>query len=169
MSRYADLSQLKRMSDSAAGDYLALGYLLVGAYLCQYAAHFQWPWLTALQSSDVYKQVSGFALLAYIAQQWHLSVLRSRGLMQRAGRLLRRHRLLGSVAPAFLYAHTQVLGFGYQAVLALLFLGVSATGLIQQEALRLGGRPLWLVAHVSLATALLFLLAYHVYITYAYQ
>ena len=152
--------------------YFLLGCILFAAYAIQSAAGLHWPWLAELQTTDFYKQISGFCLLVFIDHQWHLSVLRSRGLMRKAGGLLRSHKLVGALAPLFLYAHAQTLGYAYQQMISAIFFGIFLSGLFNQEISRIRGRwfhALWLMGHAGLSMALLVLLAYHVFVTYAYQ
>jgi hypothetical protein len=152
--------------------YFCLGLLLLTAFALQEFFHVNWPWLATLQTNDVYKQLSGFALLGFLAYQWRCSILRSRGLMQKAAKLLNRHKLIGVLAPAFFYAHAQHIGYAYLQALSLAYFGLFITGLCNVEITRIykqAFRKIWITAHVGLATALLFLLGYHVFISYAYQ
>ena len=152
--------------------YFFLGLTLLAAFALQQISHSRWLWLTALQDDDGYKQLSGWVLVCYLAHQWHCSVLRNRGLMRAAGSILNRHKLLGATAPLFFYAHAQSLGFAYLLALSLVYFGVFLTGLFNYEISRIKKpwfRPAWITLHVGLSTGLLFLLGYHVYISYAYQ
>lgn len=152
--------------------YFYLGALLLTAFALQEYAAVSWPWLAKLQSGDAYKQLSGFALVVYLAQQWHCALLRKRGLMQKAASLMYRHKLLGALAPVFFYAHAQHIGYAYLQALSLVFFAVFFTGLGHAEIARIGNyrlQKLWLSVHVGLATSLIFLLGYHIFISYAYQ
>lgn len=152
--------------------YFCLGLLLLTAFALQEFFHLNWPWLATLQTNDVYKQLSGFALVGFLAYQWRCSILRSRGLMQKAAKLLKRHKLIGALAPLFFYAHAQHLGYAYLQALSLIYFALFITGLCNVEITRIykqAFRKTWITAHVGLATALLFLLGYHIFISYAYQ
>ena len=152
--------------------YFYLGLTLLTAFAIQQISHSRWPWLTALQADDSYKQLSGFALVFYLVHQWHCGVLRNRGLMLAAGNILSRHKLLGAMAPLFFYAHAQTIGFAYLLALSLVYFGLFLTGLFNYEISRINKpwfRPAWITLHIGLSTGLLFLLSYHVYISYAYQ
>ncbi|MGR9046589.1 MAG: hypothetical protein ACU83N_14960 [Gammaproteobacteria bacterium] len=152
--------------------YFFLGLTLFSVFLLQQAYHWRLNWLTQLQTDNVYKQLSGFALFTFLAHQWHCSVLRSRGLMRKAGRILNRHKLIGSLAPLVFYAHTQTLGFAYLQILSLFFFAIFLTGLFNFEITRIDKvwfHPIWIIVHVSLSTGLLFLLGFHIFISYAYQ
>jgi hypothetical protein len=152
--------------------YFWLGLVLLALFLIQERGRLRWPWLAQLQGNDVYKQLSGFALLAFIAHQWHFSVLRARGLMRKAGGMIKRHKLLGAMAPVFFYAHSQQMGYAYQEVLSVVFFAIFVTGLLNFEITRVHKswfQAIWITTHVGLSMALLFLLGYHVFISYAYQ
>ncbi len=152
--------------------YFCLGLLLLTAFALQEFGAVNWPWLAKLQSDDVYKQLSGFALVGYLVHQWRCSVLRNQGLIQKAAKLLNQHKLLGALAPAFFYVHAQHIGYAYLQVLSLVYFAIFLTGLCNVEITRIRKhwfRKIWITAHVGLATILVFLLGYHIYISYAYQ
>jgi hypothetical protein len=151
--------------------YFLLGLVLLVAFAIQESYQWNWPWLATLQTDTVYKQLSGFVLIIYLAHQWHCSVLRTRGLMHEAASRLKRHKLLGAMAPLFFYAHSQHIGFAYLQALSLIYFGIFMTGLGNYEISRINKswfRPVWMTVHVGLSTGLLFFLSYHIYISYAY-
>ncbi len=155
-----------------AKGYFYLGLALLITFAIQEFYDWRWAWLTDLQADNLYKQLSGFALLTFLAHQWHCSVLRNRGLMRKAGRILNHHKLAGSLAPVFFYAHSQALGFAYAQLLSLVYFAIFLTGLFNFEITRIRKpwfQPMWITVHVGLSTALLFLLSYHIFISYAYQ
>ncbi|MCD2450951.1 hypothetical protein GO003_011155 [Methylicorpusculum oleiharenae] len=153
-------------------NYFYLGLilmLLLGVFI---AYEWRWAWLSELQADDVYKQLSGFAILTYLAHQWHCSVLRNRGLMRLAGRLIHRHKVIGSLAPLIFFTHSQTIGFGYLQLLSLVYFALFFTGLFNVETMAIRNawfHTLWVIVHVTLATGLLFLMGYHIYISYAYR
>ena len=152
--------------------YFCLGFLLLTAFAIQEYANWSWSWLAQLQADDVYKQLSGFTIVGYLVHQWHCSLLRSHGLMQKAAKLLNQHKLLGALAPAFFYAHAQHIGYAYLQVLSLVYFAIFLTGLCNVEITRIHKdwfRSIWITVHVGLATGLVFLLGYHMFISYAYQ
>ncbi|MDD5321939.1 MAG: hypothetical protein PHD43_15285 [Methylococcales bacterium] len=152
--------------------YFCLGLLLFTAFALQEFDNFNWPWLAQLQADDVYKQLSGFGLVGYLGHQWRCSLLRNQGLMQKAAKLLNQHKLLGALAPVFFYAHAQHIGYAYLQALSLVYFAVFLTGLCNVEITRIRKhwfRNVWITVHVGLATSLVFLLGYHIYISYAYQ
>lgn len=148
------------------------GLTLLVLLVVQLAGGLRWPWLVELQAEDLYKQFSGFALCAFIAYQWRLSLARAGGRAHDDSRLADTHKLVGLAAPLLFFMHSQSLGYAYQVALSLAFLGLFFSGLFHREALRIpnpGYRTAWIAAHVSLATALPVLLGYHVYITYTFE
>ena len=152
--------------------YFCLGVLLLTAFALQEFGNWSWPWLAELQADDVYKQLSGLALVGFLVHQWHCSLLRNQGLMQKAAKLLDQHKLLGALAPMFFYAHSQHIGFAYLQALSLVYFAIFLTGLCNFEITHIRKhwfRKIWITAHVGLATGLLFLLGYHIFISYAYQ
>jgi len=152
--------------------YFFVGLVLLAAFLAEALGHWRWSWLTTLQGDDLYKQLSGFVLLGFIAYQWRFSALRAAGEVRRANSMLSRHKWLGALAPALFYVHAQGFGYAYTQVLGAVFLIVVATGLSNQEIARVRRPwfyPAWIVVHVGASTALLALLGYHVYISYAFE
>lgn len=152
--------------------YFVLGFSLLVAFIIQESYQWNWSWLTALQTDNVYQQLSGFALLIYLAHQWHCAVLRTRGLMHEAAYVLNRHKLFGAIAPLVFYAHAQHLGFAYLQVLSLTYFAIFLTGLFNYEVSHIHRqwfRPVWITVHIGLSTGLLFLLAYHIFISYSYE
>lgn len=152
--------------------YFCLGLLLLTAFAIQEFGSLSWPWLAKLQADDVYKQLSGFALVGFLVLQWRCSLLRNRGLVQKAAKLLSRHKLLGALAPLFFYAHAQHIGYAYLEALSLIYFAIFITGLCNFEITHIRThwfRNVWITLHVGLATSLVFLLGYHIFISYAYQ
>ncbi|WP_374086970.1 hypothetical protein [Methylomicrobium lacus] len=152
--------------------YFGLGLGLLGAFFAQEIQRWQWPWLAGWQVDSVYKQLSGLVLIIFLGQQWHCSLLRNQGCTARGNSLLPRHKWFGALAPLFFYAHAQHLGYGYLQALSGSFFVVFFTGLFNCEIMHIRQpwfRPVWLILHVGLATALLFLIGYHVAISYVYE
>lgn len=152
--------------------YFCLGLLLLIAFALQEFGNLDWPWLAKWQTNNIYKQLTGFVLIGYLALQWRCSLLRSRGLMQKAAKLFNQHKLLGALAPVFFYAHAQHIGYAYLQVLSLAYFAIFLTGLCNIEITRIRKqwfRKIWIAVHVGSATGLTFLLGYHIFISYAYQ
>jgi hypothetical protein len=139
---------------------LVFGSVLLLLYAIQARLGFEWTWLLRVQSDDTYKLVSGGVLAAYLAYQWS----------RRADPF--RHRLVGAFAPVVLYAHSARSGYGYLVLLCAVYLGTAIAGLLHQPVIALRRRWLfttWFLVHVTLATALIVLAAYHVAIAIAYE
>ena len=169
-------SPLRKMNRPDAGKgwgkaYFYLGLALLAAFALQEANNWRWSWLAEMQGNNLYRQLSGFALVTYLAQQWHCSVLRNRGIMRKAGRILKRHKVFGSLAPVFFYTHSQSLGYAYLQVLSLAYFAIFLTGLFNFEITRIHKpwfQTIWITVHIGPAMGLLLLLGYHIFISYAY-
>ena len=162
----------KPVKSAFSKGYFCLGLLLLTAFAIQEFGNLSWPWLAKLQTDDVYKQLSGFVLVCYLVHQWRCSLLRNQGLMQKAAKLLNQHKLMGALAPLFFYAHAQHIGYAYLQALSLVYFAIFFTGLCNVEITRIRNdwfRKIWITVHVGLATSLVFLLGYHIFISYAYQ
>lgn len=150
--------------------YARLGWLLLIAFAVQAIGNFNWLFLSTLQTNDVYQQLSGFVMVGFLAHQWRCALSRRHG--QNSPTRLSQHKLLGAFAPVFFYAHAQHLGYAFLQILSLSYFAIVMTGLGNIEVLRIhhnGFRTAWLIIHIGLATGLLVLLGYHVFISYAYQ
>lgn len=152
--------------------YFWLGFFLLAALLVQQGTGWRWPLLTAWQGDDVYKQLTGFGLLALILYQWRFSVLRAEGDLHRATAMIKRHKLFGAMAPLLFIGHSQTLGYGYLQILSLSFLLVFLSGLCNFEIVKVHRpwfQPVWVTVHVGLSMVLLFLVSYHAYVSYAFK
>ena len=133
---------------------------------------------TALQpkrwaGSLSWQSATGIALLAAILYQWVLLWVRDRRAPARAQRRhYAAHRWVG-VATTLLFAvHAVRFGHAWTSVLALTFIAVAATGLLNREVIPYRSRwlyHLWLWVHIALASALLPLIAVHIWIALSYQ
>jgi hypothetical protein len=146
---------------------LALGIVLLVAYLVQARMSVEWPWLAGLQANDTYKVVSGLVLGAYLYWQWSVGSRR-----QFSPRAVFHHKLGGALAPAVLYLHASRFGYGYLLLLGISYLGTSMVGLLDSVIRKSRARWLytsWFVIHVATATILVMLGGYHVVIALAYE
>lgn len=162
----------KPVKSSFRKGYFYLGLLLLTAFAIQEFGNLSWLWLAKLQADDVYKQILGFTLVVYLAHQWRCSILRNEGLAQKAAQLLNQHKLLGALAPAFFYVHAQHIGYAYLQALSLIYFAIFITGLCNFEITHIHKHwfySFWIIVHVGSATSLVFLLGYHIFISYAYQ
>ena len=125
-----------------------------------------------LQQNDLYKQVSGFALLTYVLYQWRLARLRMSGEKINQNFELNLHMWLGVFTPMVLYLHSSQMGYGYQALLAGLFLFNVLFGLCSPKLLKIRHKRYvvaWLVVHSGIAMLVPVLLIYHIYVIYFYE
>ena len=151
--------------------YLLISWLLLGWYLFQYLAGMPVFWLSILQQDFVYKQITGFMLFCYMLCQWRI-VLRHRNSRITAGERLKRHMKQGSIAPLLLYIHSIEMGFAYQFFLSSFFLLHCALGLMYGTVISLRIlllRNIWLICHIMIASLIMVLGLYHIYITYLYS
>jgi hypothetical protein len=149
-----------------------LGLVLLAGLLLQQFAGLRWPALGLLQANDLYKQLTGFVLIAFVLHQWYFPLLRLQSDNAGAARTVGLHKLVGAIAPALFLVHAQHTGHAYQVALSLLLLAVVVTGLVNPETTgihRPWFRTAWTVAHVAASTALPLLVAYHVWATYAFE
>lgn len=152
-------------------NYLLISWLLLGWYLFQYLAGVPGFWLSTLQQDSVYKQITGFVLFCYILFQWRI-VLRYRKSHVSAGERLKQHMTQGSIAPLLLYFHSIEMGFAYQFFLSSVFLLHCSMGLMYRTVISLRIkllRIIWLISHIMMASLIMVLALYHIYITYLYS
>ena len=132
--------------------------------MTQLAPH---PLLVKLQAQQLYKQLSGAALLMYFASQWMLSVARVRRWPHASRSLFTLHQNLGVVGPALLYLHASKWGFGYLGILTGAMFANHALGIMRTGALlprwSIG---IWTVLHIALSLALVALTSYHIWQAY---
>lgn len=152
--------------------YFGIGGALFALFLVQQLAGLRWPWLGALQADDLYKQLTGFVLAAFVLHQWYFPLLRIEGEGVRAARVAWLHKTAGALAPLLFVVHAQRLGYAYQLALSGLFFAVFLTGLVNPQTAGLRQpwfRPAWTVAHVAASTVLPIVVGYHVLVTYLYE
>lgn len=156
-----------------ARNYFWLGTGLLALLVIQQATGLHFDGLAALQNDSLYKQLTGFALFGFIIHQWYFSFLRIQKQFPKAARNAGLHKQLGALAPLLFLLHSQELGYAYQMVLSLSFFGVFATGLFSPETVNIirvsRFRHAWMITHISVATLLPFVVAYHVFITYWFE
>ncbi|MCL4790704.1 MAG: hypothetical protein KJ040_01480 [Gammaproteobacteria bacterium] len=151
--------------------WLATGALLMAAFLAQALWGWRWEWLAGLQENELYKQLTGLALVLFFMMQWRLSVARM-GSASPATRLLTLHRDQGALAPLLLYLHAIALGHAYIRVMSLAFLGLVTLGFLHGPITRLNRNWVntgWLVTHVALAAVLVLLIGYHAFNAFYYE
>ena len=140
---------------------VTLGCVLFVAYILL-AVLVEWTWLVQLQRDDTFKVITGLGLAVYLHQQWSMIGHRD----------VRRHKLGGALAPLVLYVHASRFGYGYLVLLALIYLGSMASGLLHGPVVQLKARWLfttWFVVHIATSVVLVLLGGYHVVIALAYE
>lgn len=145
---------------------------LTAAYVTQAALGAQPAPLLEAQGRDLWRQVTGGMLLVFLATQWVMPWLRLSGELGRAARFLPGHRLLGAAGPLLLYLHSAKLGYGHLSILGITFLSNVLVAALDPVALakrRPVARGAWVVAHVTLSTALIALACHHVVIGVYYE
>lgn len=151
--------------------YLWVGLALLVAYILQDILGWKWSWLVEMQRREEYKQLSGLVLVLVFAHQWRLALKRTQG-GPSAAKALIAHRRWGAVAPLFFYLHAHEWGYAYTFALGLTAFAIFGTGLLQETVARLKHPRLtqtWLVGHVALSSALVFLVVYHLFISLWYE
>lgn len=139
-----------------------------------YAAQDLFGWrvdtLASFQAEDAYAILSGVLLAGYVA--WVASHFASRP----QGAALRRRTLLhqraGAAAPVLLYLHSGETGYGFTALLSLVFLGTVLVGVASPFGLRMRNPPyhdVWVAAHIFFAAFLAILILFHAYIAVYYE
>jgi len=149
-----------------------VGMVLVVAYTGMAMAGWRWLWLAGVQENELYKQLTGLALVLLFIAQWRLTVARTRGTTPHPGRLLLLHRNWGVLAPLLLFLHASSFGHAYVQVMCLAFLALLALGLLQRSVVRLNLSWLttsWLVTHIALAAMLMLLVGYHAFNSFYYE
>lgn len=152
--------------------YLLVGSILVVLYFTQLTLNLRWEWLANLQSGEVYRQCTGFLLLAYVLMQSRLGLQRLRKNNKRYASLFQQHKLHGVFAPLIFYIHSIDIGFAYQTVLTFVFLGNSVVGYLNPQSIGIRNKRYvlsWTILHIGLAILTLVLMLFHIYIVYYYS
>lgn len=143
------------------------GLVLVLLAMTASIAEFKLPVLSELQADGIYKYITGFGLLSYIALQWKLFAHREAGKAPAlAARWYRRHKTLGVLAPVPFVLHAGTFGHASVTVLSIVFFLVLVTGLLNRDLLCVSSEffwRAWTVCHVGLAFAMYALVALHVW------
>jgi hypothetical protein len=149
-----------------------IGLILLIAWVAQAAVPIRWLWLENLQKVELYKQLTGLLMMAYLGHQWHLPVLRLLNRSKAAKDNYERHKILGALAPLVFYIHSTQIGYAFTALLATVYLGNVAIGLFNPETVRIKKNwftQSWMVVHVALSLVTIVLVLYHIIVTLAYR
>lgn len=152
--------------------YLLTGIFLLVLYFTQLNLNLRWVWLDNLQRDEVYQQITGFILLAYVIMQGRLGFLRLSKPNIPFRPLLANHKIHGVFGPLLFYIHSMDVGFAYQVVLTFVFLGNSMVGYLSPQAIKLRQKWYilsWTILHVGLAILTLVLMLFHIYVVYYFS
>lgn len=151
--------------------YFPLGLLLLVVAMGLFGTGYDIPGLAGLRATENYALLSGLLMASYLIAQLTVPLVRADGGKPRRW-MIRAHKLLGALGPAFLIVHSNTMGYGYLAALSGVFLGSMVLGLCNHETLGLKGKIpsfVWMISHVALSVALLALVGVHVYLVFAYK
>ncbi len=152
--------------------HLIVGILFYVLLITVLIADWKWPALAEIQQVNLYKQTTGFLLMAFILMQWKLYLSRQQIRSTHLGQKLRMHQWQGVMAPILFYTHSVSLGYGFQMVLSIALLITCFSGLLSPSATRINNKTyalFWLIVHVAGACTALLAMFYHVFISYTYS
>lgn len=152
--------------------YLLMGSLMLVLYFTQLNLNLRWVWLDGLQNNEVYQQITGVLLLAYVIIQGRLGFQRLNKTNIAISSILKSHKIHGVFGPILFYIHSMDVGFAYQVALTFVFLGNSLLGYLNPQAIKLRKKWYilsWTVLHISLAILTLILMLFHIYVVYYYS
>jgi hypothetical protein len=149
---------------------LKIGLFLLGLFLFQAALNLHIPGLSSYQKNDLFRYITGTIFLGYIAYQWKLTKTKTQA-EKPNGQILRltlqNHKFWGLLGPMFFYLHTPKMGYSYLFFLSCSFFSVYLLGLFHERLVRFR-KPLItqlsLIGHVGISTAMVALIAYHIFI-----
>lgn len=148
----------------------AISTLLVCLYFIQDFFQLYIPWLVSLQSIELYKYISGFAVFIFMLQQWILSSSRAGSNEDRM--MLSSHANVGAWSAVLLYLHSVELGHAFLLCLSGLYLGNVVLGALNPLALRVRKtwiKSSWLVVHIFASMLILVLSLVHAYWAFYYK
>lgn len=163
-------NKISKLSDNQI--YLIAGTSLLALYFTQLNLNLRWIWLDNLQSGEVYQQITGFLLLAYVIMQGRLGYQRLSNPNKSFRSLLANHKIYGVFGPALFYVHSMDVGFAYQVVLTFVFLGNSLLGYLSPQAIKFRMKWYtlsWTILHIGLAILTLALMLFHIFVVYYYS
>lgn len=152
--------------------FFFLGIFCCALLITHYFIPVQWQTLMELQSNDLYKQLSGFTMLAFVLLQWRLAHLKTMQRIIAARSNLKTHQWIGALAPLLIFLHSMQTGHAHQTALLYLFIAAIITGLLSFHTIKIRKQWFivgWTIVHITLATAVLALMAFHIYVVYWYS
>ncbi|MDH5407936.1 MAG: hypothetical protein OEY00_04945 [Gammaproteobacteria bacterium] len=152
--------------------YLVWGMSLLALFAAQLLLGLRWEWLAQLQQGEVYRQFTGYLLLSYVLIQARLGLKRVKNQTTNLVKEFDMHKIQGVFGPLVFYIHSIEVGYAYQLLLAIVFLGNCIIGYFSPHALQWKNKVYllsWTITHVSLAVLTLFLMIFHIYVVYQYS
>lgn len=175
-SKRQTTARRRRVPANAVVGGLAFG--LMGLLVSQDVYGLKIPELEAWQRGATWKLVTGTLLVAFLAFQWTLAIVRMRA-KSSAARPLRWHRFVGALGPVLFYAHATRFGYAYLAALSSVFLGNILLGAAAPLLHRLHGRAArpwtkvlalgWPIVHVAASVLTVVLTAVHAVLAAWYE
>ncbi|MEQ8340200.1 MAG: hypothetical protein RID15_16460 [Marinovum algicola] len=151
--------------------YVMLGLLALAfavAALTAGTAFRPWP----LGGTLTWQVVTGTLLLTGMGYQWMLLRARTGGTAADVRRHYAAHRWVGVGLVLVFALHAVRFGHAWTSALALCFVAIAATGLLNREVIPYRSRWLyraWLWLHIALSSALIPLVALHIWVALTYQ
>ena len=152
--------------------YFIAGSVFVSLYLTQLLLNLRWEWLDNLQNDEVYRQLTGFLLFAYVLLQGRLGFKRLQNTSSSIVTLFYSHKIQGVFGPVIFYIHSIEAGFAYQLILTFAFLGNCVVGYLSPQVLLIKNRLYligWTILHVGLAILTFLLMFFHMFVVYYYS
>ena len=171
-SSRATTQPAKRAAKKGTKRHISIGIFLFALLIAQYIVPLQWQQLAELQSNELYKQLTGFAIFCFILLQWRLSHLRTADRGKAARENLSTHQWLGILAPVLIFIHSTQTGHEHQTALLFLFIATIFTGLFSFHTVKLKKQWFvmgWTICHITFATATIALLTFHIYVVFWYS
>ena len=172
IDRYVVFNRIKVPKLTNNHIYFLAGFTLITLYLIQLLLNLRWEWLDNLQRDEVYRQLTGFLLFAYVLMQGRLGLKRLRKPDTSFSALFYSHKIQGVFGPVVFYIHSIDAGFAYQLILTFVFLGNCVVGYISPQAIPIKNKLYvlsWTVLHVGLAIMTFILMFFHMFIVYYYS
>jgi cytochrome b561 len=155
-------------------NYVWVGFALFGIFIFQHLLDWQWTTLQRWQTHGTYKIVTGLLLAAYIGFQWLLYFFRkqSHWTNEQKRQAYQLHKWIGALSPLFFFLHAVKLGYAYSFVLSLFYFANFVLGLMNVEALAARSKwylQVWLVAHLTFSTLIVFLTGHHIWVSFYFH
>ncbi|NIJ44386.1 cytochrome b561 [Wenyingzhuangia heitensis] len=159
------------MKNQKAITFISL--VLFCSYILQDILGLKIPFLENLQSQELFKRWSGFAIALFIAFQWFLTFTRIiTKLKKHAVTFTKIHKWIGAFSPILFYIHATSYGYGYLALLSYVFFANMLLGTINLDVIKSHKEWIfkgWMIAHVSLSMLITVILFLHIGTVFYYK